>query len=104
MDSPVERHHSEQTAREIDQEVRRIFDEAIEKTRHILATRRSSLESLAGRLIEKEVIDAVELKEIIDANSRSPVIVPGTEGERKRPLTHEPSDQQESGKAENIGS
>ena len=47
---------------------------------------RASLEALAKRLIEKEVIDADELKEIIDANSPSPLIVPGTDAERKRLL------------------
>ena len=33
---------------------------------------------MADRLIEKEVIDADELKQIIEANSPSPLIVPGT--------------------------
>ena len=37
---------SEQTQREIDQEVRRILDEANEKVRHILEVRRASLEAL----------------------------------------------------------
>jgi cell division protease FtsH len=87
VEMPRERSHSEHTAREIDQEVRRIIDTAIEKVRHILATRRSSLEALAKRLIEKEVIDAAELKEIIEATSTSPLIVPGTDGERKRVAT-----------------
>ncbi|MGE0606531.1 MAG: ATP-dependent zinc metalloprotease FtsH [Pirellulales bacterium] len=84
MDMPRERSHSEQTAREIDQEVRRIIDESIAKVRHILAARRAALEALAKRLIEKEVIDAVELKSIIDATSTSPLIVPGTSTQRKR--------------------
>jgi hypothetical protein len=35
-------------------------------------------------LIEKEVIDADELKEIIEQSSPSPLIVPGTDGERKQ--------------------
>ncbi len=39
---------------------------------------------MARRLIEKEVIDAEELKSIIDAHSRGPVIVPGTDIDRKR--------------------
>lgn len=84
-DGPRERSHSEKTAREIDQEVRRIIDESIEKVRHILDSRRDSLEALAKRLIEKEVIDADELKEIVEENSGSPVIVPGTLSEPKRP-------------------
>ncbi len=77
-----ERTHSEQTAREIDEEVARITEEAIEKVRVILASRRKALEALAQRLIEKEVIDASELLEIIEQNSVSPQIVPGTDSAR----------------------
>ena len=79
-----EHSHSEQTAREIDQEVKRIIDESMEKVRHILETRLASLRALSNRLIEKEVIDSDELKKIIEENSPSPLIVPGTAAERKR--------------------
>lgn len=80
------RAHSEQTMREIDEEVKRIIDDGIVKVEHILVSRRTALEATAKRLIEKEVITAAELKEIIDANSPSPQIVPGTDGDRKRSL------------------
>ncbi|MEX2173650.1 MAG: ATP-dependent zinc metalloprotease FtsH [Pirellulaceae bacterium] len=73
------RHCSEQTMREIDQEVRRIIDEAIEKVRHILDVRRGALEALTQRLIEVESIDADELKRIIELSSPGPLVVPGTE-------------------------
>jgi cell division protease FtsH len=79
-----EHSHSEETAREIDQEVHRIINESLVKVRHILQSRMASLEALSARLIEKEVIDSDELKEIIEANSPSPKIVPGTDAERKR--------------------
>jgi cell division protease FtsH len=96
-DSQREHSHSEQTAREIDEEVKRIIDESFEKVRHILQSRMASLESLSARLIEKEVVDSDELKQIIEANSPSPQIVPGTSAERKRPasegLNIEPGDQ-----------
>ncbi len=81
---PRERSHSEQTAREIDEEVRRIVDEAIERVRAIIEARRPALIALAERLIEKEVIDADELKQIIEDNSPSPLLVPGTGIARKR--------------------
>ena len=85
--------HSEETMREIDIEVKRIIDEAIGKARHILETRRQALEALANRLLEKEVLSGEELKEIVEANSPSPLIVPGTEGDRKRPAeTPKPSE------------
>jgi cell division protease FtsH len=79
-----EHSHSEQTAREIDQEVKRIIDESMDKVRHILETRLASLKAISARLIEKEVVDSDELKSLIEASSPSPLIVPGTETERKR--------------------
>ncbi|HYH40392.1 MAG TPA: AAA family ATPase, partial [Burkholderiales bacterium] len=84
MDMARSRSHSEQTAREIDEEVKRIVDSSIEKVRDILKNRRASLEALTKRLIEREVIDGEELREIIEQNSPAPLIVPGTEAERKR--------------------
>lgn len=72
------RSHSESTAREIDQEVKRIIDESIEKVRHILDLRREALEALTQRLIEVESVDAVELRRIMEDNSKGPLVVPGT--------------------------
>ena len=72
------REHSEQTAREIDQEVKRLIDEAIQRTRTILGERRGALEALAQRLIEVEVVDSDDLKSIMDANIAGPRVVPGT--------------------------
>ena len=76
--------HSEQTAREIDEEVKRIIDEALERTRHILRERRDTLEAITHELMAREVIDSDELGQIIEENSPSPKIVPGTDAEVKR--------------------
>ena len=84
-----ERYHSEQTAREIDEEIRRIVNESLQKVRQILEGRRPALEALAGRLIDKEVIDTEELKEVIEANSPTPVIVPGTDATPKHAAVDE---------------
>ena len=43
-----EHSHSEQTAREIDEEVKRIIDESMEKVLHILETRMASLKALGA--------------------------------------------------------
>jgi cell division protease FtsH len=91
----MSRHFSEQTSREIDQEVRRIINDAIEKVRHILDHRRAALEALADKLIEVESVDADELKRIIEAASPGPSIVPGTADIPARPqpeplLGHKP--------------
>lgn len=73
-----ERKHSEQTAREIDMEVRRIINEATEEVRLILQERRVALEAVASTLFEREVIDGSELKALIDSHSPAPKIVPGS--------------------------
>ncbi|MEO0529911.1 MAG: ATP-dependent zinc metalloprotease FtsH [Planctomycetota bacterium] len=77
------KHHSEQTAREIDQEVKRIIDEALEQTRQLLAIRRPALEAITASLLEKEVIDSDHLAELIDDATPGPKIVPGTGTDRK---------------------
>ena len=76
------RQYSEQTAREIDQEVKKIVDEAIERTRHILEVRKESLIALTDRLIEVESVDSEELRKIVEENSPGPIVVPGTSGHR----------------------
>jgi cell division protease FtsH len=79
-----DRSHSEQTAREIDEEIRTIINQSLEKVRHILESRRKALVAMAERLIDKEVIDTLELKELVESNSPSPMIVPGTNETSKR--------------------
>jgi cell division protease FtsH len=73
------RHCSETTMREIDQEVRRIIDESIEKVRHILEVRRPALEAITKELIEVESIDATVLERIVDETTPGPLVVPGTD-------------------------
>lgn len=72
------RSHSEETSREIDLEVKRIIDEAIDKVRYILEARKTSLVALTKRLMEVESVDATELKKIIEENTPGPLVVPGT--------------------------
>jgi cell division protease FtsH len=84
------RHHSETTAREIDVEVKHIIDEAIEKVREILKTRRKALEALTARLIEVESINGDELRELIGENSPGPVLVPGTDAKREEVAEADP--------------
>ena len=60
------REYSEQTASRIDEEVRSIIDTLYQSTLERLAERRDLLERLAERLLEKEVLDAEEIGEIIE--------------------------------------
>ena len=81
------RSHSEQTAREIDEEVKRIFDESLVKVRHILETRRDALVAISKRLIEVESLDADQLRSTIEDNSPRPRLVPGTDEPLPRAAT-----------------
>jgi cell division protease FtsH len=81
------RSHSEKTAREIDEEVRRFIDESIVVVRDILEKRRPALIALTERLIEVESVDADELRRIIEENSPGPLVVPGTS---EKPATTKP--------------
>jgi cell division protease FtsH len=80
---PVPQQFSEETAREIDLEVKRIIDESVEKVRHILDVRSKALEALTQRLIDVESVDHDELKRIVDENSSGPIVVPGTDVPRE---------------------
>jgi cell division protease FtsH len=57
--------YSEETALKIDAEVKRILGEAHETSRRVLRERRATLDALSERLLEKEVIEAEELKAIM---------------------------------------
>jgi cell division protease FtsH len=76
--TPAEREYSEQTAREIDMEVRKILDDATDEVRSILQTRRAALLALAQKLVEKEVVDGSELRLLIEQCNPGPKLVPGT--------------------------
>jgi cell division protease FtsH len=73
-----EHDYSEQTAREIDLEVGKIIDEATVEVRGVLNARRPALEAVAKRLMEKEVIDAAELRQILEEFDPGPKLVPSS--------------------------
>jgi cell division protease FtsH len=57
---------SEQTAREIDLEVRRVLEHAQAATRQILEDRRPALEEITRILMERDTIDAAELQDVLE--------------------------------------
>jgi len=59
------RDYSEQTAIQIDQEVRRIVEENYRKAKEILESHRQILEAVAGALLEKETLENQDLERII---------------------------------------
>ncbi len=59
------RDYSEQTAIQIDQEVRRLVEENYKKAKHLLESHRAVLEALAAALLEKETLENQDIEKII---------------------------------------
>jgi cell division protease FtsH len=69
---PGERNYSEETAREIDQEVRRTVLACRERAREILAANREILDVVAEALLEREVVTRDELREMMGTATDQP--------------------------------
>ncbi|MFN8490729.1 MAG: ATP-dependent zinc metalloprotease FtsH [Caldilineaceae bacterium] len=67
MEIGQQRSYSEEVARKIDQEVRRIVELAYTRARDILTKQKDKLNLVAGTLLEKEVIDRQEFLKLLDA-------------------------------------
>jgi len=63
------RDFSEDTALQIDKEVKRIVSEAYEKARDLLGTNRDTLDRIAQALLEREVLDANEVKLLMEGKT-----------------------------------
>ncbi len=57
--------YSEDTAREIDQEVKRFVDDAYKKVQDMLTANQDKLKILASALLEKETIEGEEIRKIL---------------------------------------
>jgi cell division protease FtsH len=71
--------YAEATAQQIDREVRRIVDEAQARARQVLGDRRPDLDAVAARLLDKEVIEGDDLREMLGlppAHSHPPLPLP----------------------------
>ena len=62
-----QREYSEKVAQEIDEEVRRIIQEAYQKAKEILTKNREKLDRLAQALMEKETLEGDELKAYLES-------------------------------------
>ena len=69
----MEKQYSEETAREIDQAVRRIMSEQYQKAKEILSERRVALDEGAKLLLDREKIEGAELEEIMRQHGFRPV-------------------------------
>ena len=71
--------YSEQTAEEIDREVRRIVQEQYDRANAILIEKKDILEAIAKALVERETLDAEELDAVIQGRElpkREKVVIP----------------------------
>jgi len=66
---PTEKEYSERIASEIDEEVKRILEQAHESARKIIEEKRATVESLATLLLEKEVVDREEFLKIVEGKA-----------------------------------
>jgi cell division protease FtsH len=64
-DGLAEQNCSEQTARDIDQEARKILDAAYADSKRILQEHRSRVEMLAGELLKRETLDAQTFRDLL---------------------------------------
>ncbi len=67
------RDFSEETARQIDQEVRRLIDEAYQSAYSILDSHRDAMHRIAAALLERETIDAEEVRMLIEGKDLPPM-------------------------------
>jgi len=70
------RDYSEDTAIKIDQEVRKLVNNGYTTAKQILSDNRDTLESIARALIEREVLDANEIKLLVDGKELPPLPPP----------------------------
>jgi len=74
------RGYSEDTARAIDAEIKKLIDDAYSRAKDILIKRNDDLVNLSTALLEFETLDAIQVNEILE------------HGELKNPPTPPPSD------------
>lgn len=67
-DIASDRDFSDATASTIDEEVRKLVDEAYERAKNVILGNKHILDKLAEMLIDKETVDAEELQEILSTN------------------------------------
>lgn len=88
---------SEETARQIDEEVRRIIDECYERAKQLLEENRDKLDAMAQALMQYETLDAKQLDDIMSGKPPRP---PAGWDDKQPPSGGAPSadaDEEESG-------
>src|SRR4051812_43987306 len=93
MAPPGERQYSERTQRRIDQEVTRLIEEAMARARSLVTPPREALGKVAARLLQNEVMEGDELRQILANSGALPPPKEGpaaaAEQEREQAASHE---------------
>jgi cell division protease FtsH len=84
------RDYSEDTAIKIDMEVRRLVDDGYTRAKELLSDSREVLTKIAMALLEREVLDAAEIKLLVEGKELPPVKVPSKEDGVQQVLKPEP--------------
>jgi cell division protease FtsH len=77
--------YSDEIAREIDDEIRRVVEEAHQTAKDILTEHRDPLDKISKILLERETIDAEEFVQLLEGKSEDEVFGDEEEGEPARP-------------------
>jgi cell division protease FtsH len=85
------RDFSEDTAQRIDAEVRRLVDEAYRSATDILGNNKEIMHRISAALLEREVLDANEIKLLMEGKDLPPIKLPsGSDGGMQQILKPEP--------------
>lgn len=104
MQTTGEHVHSEETVREIDQEIKRLIDRGYEAAHQILTQRRAAMEHLTRELLECEVMDAKQIKVILDQYKTGPELATWSAAtSRPSPVAFEPPPREETADATQTG-
>jgi cell division protease FtsH len=85
----TKREYSEQTAREVDVEVKRILDTSAEKASAVLRENRAALDALQRKVMEKETVDKDDVYAVVRAHAVGPL--PETRPSSTRPPAPPPA-------------
>jgi cell division protease FtsH len=80
QDGMIQRDCSEQTAREIDEEVKRLLSEAYESAKGILTSHRDQLDRVAQELLRRETLDEAAFKALLEGPAPAAGIDPARRG------------------------
>jgi cell division protease FtsH len=92
------RNYSGATAQKIDEEVKRLIDEAYSKAKDILLSHKDKLDAIAQALLEYETLDGIHIKEIMqhghminppNTKPPAPPALPVVKAQESRPVARE---------------